>query len=527
MAKIAVVGAGKWGKNHIKTLNDLGHLGGIVEAVAEKREEFRKLYPQSKVFDTIGNSLAEKFDGYVVATPAETHFDITRRLLENNKHVLVEKPITLKSADAETLVKLSENKGLKLMVGHILLYHPAIQKIKQLLEAGAIGKLQYIYSNRLNLGTVRSEENILWSFAPHDISIFQYFVGDMPTSVNSDGGIFLQPNVHDTTMTILHYPNNIVAHIFVSWLHPFKEHRLVVIGSKGMISFEDSAAKKELLLYEKGIDWIQGKPVLRDGLTKPIEYENKMPLNEELLHFVDCIENNKTPLTNAKAGMNVLTVLEQAQKCLSSESPVKSVEAKKEQKEFFVHETSTVAEGAQVGKGTKVWHNSQVQAGAQLGENCMLGHNCFVGGAAKLGNGVKLECNIDVWDLVTLEDYVFVGPSAVFTNDNNPRSKYPKKKYPEYGQWIPTLVKEGASIGANATIVCGTTIGKSAFIGAGAVVTKDVPDYALVVGNPARQVGWMSEVGIRLHFNAEGIAVCEKSKAVYRLADGIVYKEKG
>ena len=517
MAKIAVVGAGRWGKNHIRIINKLGCLGGIVEVDKKKHEELQKQYPNAHIYSTVDESLNEEFDGYVVATPAETHLEVAKFLIENDKHVLVEKPITLTSKDAATLVKLADAKGIKLMVGHVLLYHPAIKKIKQFLDEGAIGKLQYMYSNRLNLGTVRTEENILWSFAPHDISIFQYFMGEMPTSVVSDGGIFLQPGVHDSTMTVLHYPNNVVAHIFVSWLHPFKEHRLVVIGSEGMISFEDSSSRKELLFYEKGIDWIKGKPIKRDGPTKKVEYEDKMPLTEELLHFIDCIDNEKTPLTNARVGMDVLTILEKAQACLTNGFADKP--RKPEEKDYFVHKSATVDESVTIGQGTKIWHNSQIQSGAQIGEDCVIGHNCFVASRAKLGRSVKLESNVDVWDLVTLEDYVFVGPSAVFTNDINPRAKYPKSKYPQYGQWIPTLVKEGASIGANATIICGVTIGKHAFIGAGAVVTKDVPDYALFVGTPARFAGWICECGAKLN-SEDNFVNCNKCGREYVLENG-------
>ena len=188
---------------------------------------------------------------------------------------------------------------------------------------------------------------------------------------------------------------------------------------------------------------------------------------------------------------------------------------KPEKSDIFIHETSFVSPEANIGKDTKVWYNSQIQSGATIGLNCVIGHNCFVGSKAKLGDGVKLECNIDVWDLVTLEDYVFVGPSAVFTNDINPRAKYPKKKYPEYGEWIPTLVKEGASIGANATIVCGITIGKSAMIGAGAVVTKDVPDYAIVAGVPATAIGWICECGTKLVFK-NNRAKCPNCSRKYR-----------
>jgi UDP-2-acetamido-3-amino-2,3-dideoxy-glucuronate N-acetyltransferase len=189
------------------------------------------------------------------------------------------------------------------------------------------------------------------------------------------------------------------------------------------------------------------------------------------------------------------------------------------QLKFWAHQTAEVAGEAIIGQGTKIWQNSQVLGGAEIGENCTIGHNCFIGGRAKIGNGVKLESNVDVWDLVTLEDYVFVGPSAVFTNDPNPRAKYPKKQYPEYGQWRPTLVRMGASIGANATIICGVTIGKNAFIGAGAVVTKDVPGHALMVGIPSRVIGWMCECGNKLDFKKTNQTVCYICKKKYGKVD--------
>ena len=181
---------------------------------------------------------------------------------------------------------------------------------------------------------------------------------------------------------------------------------------------------------------------------------------------------------------------------------------------FWKDTTAIVEEEARIGKGTKIWQNSQIQAGAQIGKNCVIGHNCFVASQAKLGNGVKLESNIDVWGLVVLKDYVFVGPSAVFTNDLTPRAKYPKKKYSKYGKWKPTLVKEGASIGANATIICGNKIGKWAMIGAGAVVTGDVPDYAIVIGVPAKMIGFICECGNKLEFK-KGKAICKTCKRKY------------
>lgn len=182
---------------------------------------------------------------------------------------------------------------------------------------------------------------------------------------------------------------------------------------------------------------------------------------------------------------------------------------------FWADKTTKIQKGAKIGKRTKIWHNCQVLKGAQIGEDCIIGHNCFISSKAKIGKGVKLESNIDIWDLVTLEDYVFVGPSAVFTNDLNPRAKYPKSKFPQYGKWLPTLVKEGASIGANATILSGNTIGEWAFIGAGAVVTKNVPDYAIVVGVPAKIIGWICQCGTKLEFRNER-SQCLKCKKRYK-----------
>ncbi len=187
--------------------------------------------------------------------------------------------------------------------------------------------------------------------------------------------------------------------------------------------------------------------------------------------------------------------------------------------QYFVHESSYIDDNVEIGEGTKIWHFSHVQSGASIGKYCVLGQNVNVGNNVVIGNYVKIQNNVSVYEGVTLEDYVFCGPSMVFTNIIDPRSKYPQvgSKY-----YIKTLVKEGTSIGANATIVCGITIGRYAFIGAGAVVTKDVPDYALVIGNPARIAGWMSEAGQKLQFDKEGFAFCSKSNKKYKLVNNIV-----
>lgn len=190
-----------------------------------------------------------------------------------------------------------------------------------------------------------------------------------------------------------------------------------------------------------------------------------------------------------------------------------------EKNNFYVNEHAVVDNNVEIGEGTKIWHFSHVQSGAKIGKKCILGQNVNVGNNVTIGNFVKIQNNVSVYEGVTLEDYVFCGPSMVFTNIKDPRSKYPQVGAEFY---IPTLVKEGASLGANSTIVCGITIGRFAFVGAGAVVTKDVPDFAMVVGNPARIIGWMSEAGKKLQFDKNGFAYCEKANKKYQLIDNKV-----
>jgi predicted dehydrogenase len=314
MKNICVIGGGRWGQNHIRTLFEMGNLGGIVEANPKRLQELLEQYPV-KGFRDVEMALKEDFDGFTIAAPAPLHYDIAKLLLEHGKSVLVEKPMTLSSETSLELVELAKAKGAQLMVGHVLLFHPAIRKIKELIDSGKIGELYYIYSNRLNLGTVRTEENVFWSFAPHDVSVLNYFVGEVSQCIESKGAKFLQKNVYDYTMTQLTYPNNIHAHIFVSWLHPFKEHRIVVIGSRGMISFEDSSPEKEIKFYNKHIEFEQGIPIKVENPTEIIPYEQKQPLTEELKYFVENLDK-KIEISDGRSGYEVVKVLEKAQELI-------------------------------------------------------------------------------------------------------------------------------------------------------------------------------------------------------------------
>jgi len=309
--KICVIGGGRWGQNHIRTLFQMGNLAGIVEANEQRLDELLSQYPVQG-FTGLDDAIIQGFDGYILATPAETHYPVGKKLLEQGFNVLIEKPMTLCSQHSKELVEIAERTNARLMVGHLLLFHPAIKKIKEVIDSGKIGHLYYVYSTRLNMGTVRTEENVFWSFAPHDISILDYLIGSPATKIEAKGAKFLQDKVYDVTMTQFTYPGDVHAHIFVSWLHPFKEQRLVVVGSSGMISFDDSSLEKNILYYNKRIDWVDEKPVKVEQPDEIIVYKKGMPLAAELKYFVENLD--KTILiANGKTGHEVVKVLEKVQ----------------------------------------------------------------------------------------------------------------------------------------------------------------------------------------------------------------------
>ena len=300
------------GKNHIRTLFNLNALGGVVDHDKKILVSSLEKYPNIKKHQNLNDALLSNYDGYIVATPATTHFEIAKQIIKSEKHVLIEKPMTLSISDAEELVALAEKNKVNVLVGHVLLFHPAIIKIKELINKGYIGELQYIYSNRLNLGKVRTQENVFWSLAPHDIAIFQYLTGSNPKKVNAKGSTFLQEGIPDSTLTQFEYDNNIRGHIFVSWLHPFKEHRLVVIGSEAMISFDDSLIDKPLKLYSKKIDLKSGVPEKIDGPVEIIPFQKKMPLEIELEYFLDHLMDKKLEISNIYHGLEVVKILVKA-----------------------------------------------------------------------------------------------------------------------------------------------------------------------------------------------------------------------
>lgn len=497
--RVACIGVGYWGKNLVRNFEALGALTRICDGSEDVRSRMADSYPDVDVTDDVDGVLGDPdVDAVAIATPAATHADIVARALKRGKHVFVEKPLALSGKDGERLVQLAEERGLTLMVGHVLWYHPAVLKLKELVDSGEIGRLQYIYSNRLNLGKIRREESILWSFAPHDISVILGLVNEEPSSVRAVGANYLHNEIADVTVSHLSFPSGVKAHIFVSWLHPFKEQKLVVVGDRKMAVFNDTAPGNKLLLYPHNIDWKNGIPVATKSDGEPVEYDDVEPLRAECSHFLGCVRTGDRPRTDGKEALSVLSVLTACEEDLRREAAPRRRESERPPARAGhpgVHESSYVDEDVQIGEGTRIWHFSHVLSGSRIGRGCSIGQNVVIGPDVVIGDKVKIQNNVSVYKGVTLEDHVFCGPSMVFTNVYNPRSTIRRMD-----ELRPTLVKEGASLGANCTVVCGNTIGRFAFVGAGAVVTRDVRDYALVVGNPGRVVGWMCECGNGIRF---------------------------
>lgn len=514
---IAVVGMGYWGRNLVRNFHELGALHTICDTNPALESSCREKYPQSEFCAdyaaVLGNGLVKAI---VLATPAVTHYGMAKRALEAGKDVFVEKPLAISVAEGEQLVALAEEKKRILMVGHILRYHPAVVRLQQLIKDGVMGQIQYLYSNRLNMGKIRTEENILWSFAPHDISVILALLGEQPSLVACQGGTYLNQNVFDVTTSEFLFPGGVRAHIFVSWLHPFKEQRLVVVGSENMAVFDDTAEHK-LVLYPHRVEWKDRVPTAVKAKAENIALESNEPLRTECAAFLKSVESRVLPLTDGREGLNVLRILEACQKSLAGDGRPVRVEANPAaggNKPYFVHETACVDNGAEIGAGTKIWHFSHIMKGARIGERCSLGQNVNVDGGTIIGNNVKIQNNISIYTGAVIEDDVFLGPSCVMTNVTNPRSQVNRRELYE-----KTVFKKGCSIGANATILCGITIGRYAFVAAGAVVTKDVPDYALMMGNPARQKAWMSRHGHKLgRPDTNGIMVCPESGLRYKEA---------
>lgn len=540
---IAVIGSGYWGKNLVRNYHNLGSLKLICDKNETVLRSFRDQYDGIETCIALSEVLSRQdIDGVIIATPAETHFALAREALLAGKHVYVEKPLVLKEEEGLDLIHMAKESNLVLMVGHLLQYHPVFIRLKKMVESGTLGRINYIYSHRLNLGKIRREENILWSFAPHDISMILSLTREEPDSIMTTGGYYLHKKIADFTMTHMEFPSGLKAHIFVSWLHPFKVQQLIVVGDRKMAVFDDTQPwQDKLLLYPHEIRWQRNIPIPVKANPERLEILEDEPLRMECKHFLECIGNGQRPNTDGFEGLRVLRILNASQRSLDNDSEKiflsrtqgNKSEGRRESQfnhsnrvpitydlsidagaRFLAHPSAVIDEGSQIGDGTMIWHFSHVLSGSFIGEACNIGQNVVIGPDVRIGRGCKIQNNVSVYKGVTLEDGVFCGPSMVFTNIYNPRAEIRKMD-----QVRPTLVKHGATLGANSTIVCGVTIGRYAFVGAGAVINRNIPDHALMVGNPARHLGWMCSCGERL---TDELACLACGKAYIKEEEGLV-----
>jgi len=327
--RIALIGNGWWGKNIGRNLHDLGVLAAVADPDSERLAFAEEKFPGVALHRDMDEVMARTdIDAVCVATPAATHAALSTAALGAGKDVFVEKPLALDVEEGRALVAEAGKRGRILMVGHLLQYHPAVLKLKEIVAGGRLGSLRYIYSNRLNLGKVRREENILWSFAPHDIDIIMLLAGAMPTRVLAVGASYLQPRVADTTLSYLFFEGELQAHIYVSWLHPFKDQRLVVVGSDAMAVFDDVRPKDKLVVHNGKVEVEEGKPiVVTQSPAVPVEYESREPLRAEMEHFVRCVAERSEPRTDGAVGLRVLSVLQACQRSMGRDGKTETVEA--------------------------------------------------------------------------------------------------------------------------------------------------------------------------------------------------------
>jgi len=317
--RVAVVGFGYWGPNLVRNLDRIGdaELVAACDLSEANLGRLSALYPAVETTTDLSALLArDDIEAVVVATSAPSHFAIARQVIEAGKHCFVEKPLTLTSEDSATLIKLAEDNDVRLMVGHLMVYHSVINWIRDYIDSGELGDVLYLYMQRLNLGKVRTEENAFWSLAPHDVSIALYLLGENPDRVSANGADYVTPGVHDTVFANLHFPSGRMANIHVSWLDPHKTRKLTVVGTKKMLVFDDMEATEKVWIYDRGLGAPEGALSWNEDLTLRFGdihvpfLKMTEPLGVEVQHFLDCCRSGETPRSDGRAGLAVVRVLE-------------------------------------------------------------------------------------------------------------------------------------------------------------------------------------------------------------------------
>jgi predicted dehydrogenase len=322
-ARVAVAGLGHWGKNLVRNFDAVAELRWLCDLSSDVRDDYARRHPTARLTDDLGEALADPdVDAVVVATPVPTHYGLAKQTLQAGKHVFVEKPPAMRGEEMEELVALADELDLTLMPGHLLLYHPAVQKLKELVDAGTLGDVLYVYGNRQNLGVIRKDENALWSLGVHDLSVILYLLDEEPSEVWAHGNAFLTPGVEDVVFCYLRFPSGKIAHMHVSWLDPHKMRKITVVGRDKMVVFDDMEVERKVTLYEKG-PWQPAQThgwewQTRTGDIHSPKIPNDEPLKLECLHFLSLVRGEGDRVKVARDGLSVVRTLEQLQSSLTA-----------------------------------------------------------------------------------------------------------------------------------------------------------------------------------------------------------------
>lgn len=335
MVRVAVVGTGYWGPNFVRIMDELpeSELVWVCDRDSNQFQRLAVLYPHLRFTDDLRRIIEDaSVDAVVVSTGSESHYEVAKACLESGKHVLVEKPLALNSKDALELIEIAQNTNKVLMVGHLLRYHKGIQKLKEYIDNGQLGRLLYVYTTRVNLGRIRKDENALWSLGTHDVSVVTYLVGSKPLSVTAAGQSYVRKGIHDVVFVTLHFPDDVMAHLHVSWLDPHKVRKITVVGDKKMAVLDDMETTEKLRIYDKGVDYAPSYGDYAESLSIRIgdiyipKIDMVEPLKVECKHFLECVVNGQTPITDGRYGLAVIRILEAAEKSLKEGSKTISVE---------------------------------------------------------------------------------------------------------------------------------------------------------------------------------------------------------
>ena len=322
--KLGVIGAGAWGKNHVRTAAGLAdaELAAVCDTAEKVRQTVARQYPGAFVTDD-ADALLSRVDAVVIASPARTHAEYARKAVAAGKPCLVEKPFALRVADAEEVAAAAEAAKVAILVGHLLVFHPAVDALRQLIAGGELGRVLYMYGLRVNLGQVRVDENALWSFGPHDVSVALHLLGEAPVRVTAQGSSYLRPGVEDVVFLHMEFASGTLAHIQLSWLDPHKARRLTVVGDKKMVTFDDMETREKLRIYDKGVSrppeyasWGESLAIREGDIFIP-KIPNVEPLAAELAHFVRVARGAEAPRAGAADGVRVVRVLDAATRSLA------------------------------------------------------------------------------------------------------------------------------------------------------------------------------------------------------------------